>query len=268
MLVAGCDPGPPEKVLIGTWERTYPSGMDSTWFITFNPDHSMVSFGDSIMGDDKIYSRGTWSTAGKQLSIRHRQGEREEEVWTWDIVKVGANKLRLRFAGKSDEDIWIRRNVGPPREGPPIVDRRPFAGVPASKAPCLREPLERCIESYGPPIPTPEEGHMPGMHFFKKGELKISVVLLGDAVGDLRYEAERPIPDDVIMALLRANAADSDWLPDPNAPRDNFTEVAELDRSYKRADGGALARHIELGTIHMVSLWTPEFDKAHPNLVK
>ena len=96
----------------------------------------------------------------------------------------------------------------------------------------------------------------------------MSVILLGDVVSDIGYDAERPMPDDVVRALLNANAADSHWLADPNASSDIFTDVAALDRSYKRADGGAVARHIELGTIHKLSIWTPEFDRAHPNLVK
>ncbi len=58
ILFSGCSPDPIETVLLGTWEMTFPHGMDASTFMTFYADHTMVSFGDSIMGTNKIYYRG------------------------------------------------------------------------------------------------------------------------------------------------------------------------------------------------------------------
>jgi hypothetical protein len=122
VLFGSCDPGPTEKVLIGTWEITFPYGMDATTFMTLKPDHTIVSFGDSISGPNKIYFRGNWSTDGKQITIRHQRDD-HEEIWTWDIVKKRSNKLRLHFPGHSDDDIWTRRHILPPQASNQAMER-------------------------------------------------------------------------------------------------------------------------------------------------
>jgi hypothetical protein len=121
MLFGSSDPGPAEKVLIGTWEITFPYGMDATTFMTFSADHTIVSFGDSVMGSNKIYYHGTWSTDGKQISIRPQTDPENGEIWTWDIVKKRSNKLRLHFPGHDYDDIWTRRSVVPPQASNPYV---------------------------------------------------------------------------------------------------------------------------------------------------
>src|SRR3954466_9959462 len=92
-LMAACDAGPMERVLIGTWEITFPYGMDATTLMTFNSDHTMVSFGDSIMGTNKIYYHGRWSADENQITIRPETGGYANEIWNWHIVKKRSNKL-------------------------------------------------------------------------------------------------------------------------------------------------------------------------------
>ena len=116
VLMAGCDPGPTEKVLIGTWEITFPHGMDFTTFMTFNSDHTMVSFGDSIMGSHQIYYHGRWSADETHITIRPETGELSGKTWEWRIVKKRSNKLYLHFSDHDYDDIWTRRSVAPPQE--------------------------------------------------------------------------------------------------------------------------------------------------------
>jgi hypothetical protein len=115
ILMAGCDPGPTENVLIGTWEITFPYGMDATTFMTFSSDYTMVSFGDSISGPNKIYFHGRWSADENQITIRPETGGYAGETWEWHIVKKRSKKLYLHFGGHDYDDIWTRRSIAPPQ---------------------------------------------------------------------------------------------------------------------------------------------------------
>lgn len=273
LFVAGCSPGPIESVLIGTWEITVPIGMDASTFMTFSPDHTMVSFGDSIMGDNKIYYRGRWSADEKQICIEENGAQKD----CLQIVKKRSQTLRFRRSGSGHHEVWSRRNIAPPTPPPPppklaIGDLDASLLLPAEHpggSVCLGETLRVCEEHFGASVvhPTAEDKCPDNSHYFTVGQLKISAFLLDNIVASIHYEADRTFSEEAIAALLRANAADSQWVTDLESAGDSFSEFREKEINYKRVDGGAYARYGDVHDLHNLSLWTAAYAKANPNVV-
>ncbi len=195
LLLGGCSPGPIESVLIGTWEITVPIGMDASTFLTFSADHTMVSFGDSIMGDNKIYYRGRWSADENQICIEENGALKD----CWPITKKRSKTLRFHLPGTDYDQVWTRRNIASPTPPPPppkleIGDLDISLFSPSEQtgtSVCLGETLRVCEESYGPSElrPTSDDNCPDNSRYFTVGKLRISAILLDNLVVSVRYEA-------------------------------------------------------------------------------
>ncbi len=91
---------------------------------------------------------------------------------------------------------------------------------------------------------------------------------MDNLVSSLWYSGERPFSREEVAALLRANGAYSQWSIDVDAPPDFFSDVRATEINFKRGDGAALARYQDLGTLHLLHLWSPAYSKANPKVVR
>ncbi len=277
VLLNGCNPGPLETVLIGTWEITFPYGMDASTFMTFYADHMIVSFGDSIMGQNKIYYRGRWSADEKQVCIEEEGKHSRNECWT--IVKKRWSELRFHLPGFGYDHIWTRRYVAPPQASTQAKNRtagRPdsslsfkFGSQSATASECLGETLQVCEDHYSAPLPPPGKSDCPDDEYhFRQGELEISVRVLDNLVSSISFSGDRPLSSEAVAALLRTNGAYSQWAIDVDAPPDYFSEFRDKEINFKRGDGAAHARYEDIGGYHGLHLWSPAYSKAYPDVIR
>jgi hypothetical protein len=94
------------------------------------------------------------------------------------------------------------------------------------------------------------------------------VHIFDNVAGSISYHAGRPIPPATIKALLKAHAAGLDWFFDSDFHGDPLTEYYDEDRQFKRADGGAYARHRAGGKLHWFSVWSVAYQQAFPDVIK
>jgi|GEM_PF-4425084 len=86
---------PQKKILAGTWSIVGRHRVDNANRITFNENHSSVSFTRSRTGEGEVYARGSWYADEKHVHI-WREGKR----YVWDIIELSADDLSLKSGNR------------------------------------------------------------------------------------------------------------------------------------------------------------------------
>jgi hypothetical protein len=241
--------------------------MDATSRWKFQSDHRVVQWWADLEDDDgepRVASVGIWRREGADVVSVFHDGR---------AYPPRPGEERRRPLEEFRRSQWFLRPSEfrriPARAFKKPVDAPPFDGLRVTVAPCLGETLERCVETYGPPILKAEPEECDSNNYsFQQGELKIFVHMFGNVAGSISYHAERRIPPATISALLKAHAADCEWLIDSDFRGDVLTESLEIDRQLKRADGLAYARHKAWEKFNELSVWSAAYEQAFPGVIK
>jgi hypothetical protein len=104
-----CYRGPSDSVLVGTWQIE-DGCIDCTSFITLQPNHNVVGFGDSIAGENQLSSRGRWYAGGQVLVIHYDTAEKAASV-IMRILDIAPDTIHVRWDGR---EIRLTRSTRVP----------------------------------------------------------------------------------------------------------------------------------------------------------
>jgi hypothetical protein len=109
--------GPRESVFFGTWEIG--KCIDCANFITFEPNHNVVGFSDS-MGREWLDYHGRWY-AGGQILVIHYDSEEEARSVVMRILDITPDTIRVRWGG---EETRLKRSTRrPPQASNQALER-------------------------------------------------------------------------------------------------------------------------------------------------